>query len=149
MREVHIGDATMFTSRWIPLCFSSLWLLSAFAADNAKESEECGRLISGPVKWGAIYVFCPNLPNMTAMQARRVVINVLDSTTRRAGDTSIYFFSDESVLRRDRWPAEQGLLMESWGSAFVGVYRTENEVLTVRSITQDDWREIHLWTARN
>jgi hypothetical protein len=139
----------MFTSRWLHLCFLSLWLLSAFAADNAKESEECGRLISGPTRWGAIYVFCPNLPQMSAKQALRVVIEVLDGTTRKAGDTSIYFFSDESVLRRDRWPAEQGLLIESWGSAFVGVYRTENEVLIVRSTSKDDWREIHLPTARN
>ena len=139
----------MFTSRWLHLCFLSLWLLSACAADNAKESEECGRLISGPKKWGAIYVFCPKLPQMSAKQARRVVIEVLDGTTRKAGDASIYFFSDESVLHRDRRPAEQGRLIESWGRAFVGVYRTESEVLTVRSIASAEWREIHLPTARN
>ncbi len=85
---------------------------------------------------------------MDAEQALSVVIAVLDGTTRISGDTRIFFFRDESVLRRDRWPTDQGKLIESWGSAFVGVYHTHTQLLTVRSTTDDEWREIHLPTTR-
>ena len=148
MRESHNLGSTMFTSKWRHLCISCLLLISPLAADPADSDEECGRILSGPDRWYTIYVLCPNLPKMSPEQARSVIVAVLDGTTRKVGDTRIFFFRDESVLRRDRRPADQGRLIESWGDAFVGAYHTRSQLLTVRSTTNNEWRNIHLPTAR-
>ena len=139
----------MFTSKWRHVfIFCLLSILPLFASSDGI-TEECGRLLSGPADRHTIYVYCPELPLMDAEQARSVIIAVLDGTTRSSGDTRIFFFRDESVLHRNSWPADQGRLIESWGSAFVGAYHTHTQLLTVRSAADDEWRELHLPTTRN
>ena len=138
----------MFTSRWRHVFIFCLLFISSLAANADDVTKECGHPLSGPDRWDTIYVFCAELPQMDAEQARRVIIEVLDGTTRISGDTRIFFFRDESVLRRDHWPADQGRLIDSWGGAFVGAYHTHTQLLTVRSTTNDEWREIHLPTSR-
>lgn len=138
----------MFTSVWRYLCFSCLAVVSSASAEFDGLSDECGRVLVGPRNWDAIYIFCPALPQMNAEQAHSLVMAVLDSTTRISGHTRIFFFGDESVLDRDRWPADQGRLIESWGNALVGAYHTETQVLAFRSTTNAEWRNLYLPTAR-
>ena len=138
----------MFTFQRRHLFILCLFLAAPLSGSPADPPEECGRILDGPDRRDTIYVFCPALPKMNADQARSVVIAVLDSTSRASGDTRIFFFRDESVLRRDRWPANQGKLIESWGSALVGAYHTHSQLLTVRSTADDEWREMRLPTTR-
>ena len=138
----------MIMSNWRHLCIVCLLLITPIAANPDNPTEQCGRLLSGPRHGDTIYVFCPTLPDLSPEQARSVIIAVLDTTTRIAGDTRIFFFRDESVLRRDRWPANQERLIESWGDAFVGAYHTHSSLLTVRSTSDDEWQNIHLPIAR-
>ena len=138
----------MFTSRPPHWFVTSLLMASSLSANANDLTEECGRLLNGPDHWDTIYVYCPSLPQMNAEQAQSLIIAVLCGTTRISGDTRIFFFRDESVLRRDRWPADQERLIESWGTAVVGAYHTRSELLTVQSIDKDEWREIFIPTAR-
>jgi len=138
----------MFTFQprhWFITC---LLLASSLSANATDPTEECGRILNGPSSWDTIYVFCPSLPQMNAKQAQSLVMAVLDGTTRKSGDTRIFFFRDESVLHRDRWPADHGRLIESWGTAVVGTYHTRSQLLTVRSTDKDEWREINMPTER-
>lgn len=137
----------MFTANWRHVLVLCLLSAVPIAASAHCASKECGRLLSGLANRHTIYVVCPGLPEMNAEQALSVIIAVLDGTTRISGDTRIFFFRDESVLRRDRQPADQGRLIESWGKAFVGAYHTHTGLLTVRSAADDKWREIHLPTT--
>lgn len=139
----------MFTSKWRHVSIFCLLSIFPLAANSDDVTEECGRLLSGPEHGDTIYVFCPELPQLSAEQVRSLIIAVLDGTTRISGDTRIFFFRDESVLRREFWPADQGRLLKSWGIAFVGAYHTRTQLLAVRSTTNDGWRELHLPTARD
>lgn len=138
----------MFTSVWRYICISCLIMFSAASADFEGLSDECGRVLVGPHNWDAIYIFCPALPQFNPEQAQGLVMAVLDSTSRISGPTRIFFFGDESVLHRDRRPADQGRLIESWGKALVGAYHTEDQVLAVRSTTSEEWRNLYLPTTR-
>ena len=139
----------MFTSYWRLICISLLFPFSTSAEVSPDLPEDCGRLISGPPARDAIYVYCESLPQLTEEQALSLVIKVLNGTTRAAGEVRIFFFRDESVLHRNRWPADQGRLIDSWGGALVGAYHTQSQYLSVRTETDEGWREIYLPTARN
>ena len=149
MRENDGVGVMMFTSQRRLLFIACLFIVLPFSASPDDPVEECGRLLSGPGRRDTIYVFCPNFPQLNAEHARDVLIAVLDGTTRISGDTTIFFFRDESVLLRDRWPADRGRLIESWGSAVVGVYHTRSQFLSVRSTTNGEWQTLHLPTTRN
>ena len=139
----------MFTSTWKWFLVSCLCCVAALAAGDTDNSEECRRAASGQVGWGVIYVVCPDLPRMPLHEMRAVVIEVLDGTSRRAGEVSVFFFTDEFFLRRQRRPGTRKNLFERWGRSLVGVYQTGSEVLTVRTINSKKWRELHLPTDRN
>ncbi len=134
----------MVMSIWRHLSVVCLLLIVPCAANTADPAEQCGHILNGPRHRETIYVFCPSLPELSPQQARSVVIAVLDTTDRIAGDTRIFFFSDASVLNRDRWPQDQEKLIESWGDAFVGAYHTHSSLLTVRSVSDNKWRNIYL-----
>ena len=129
------------TLRNVAVC---LLLIAPVVANSAELPDGCGRLLSGPQHGHVIYVFCPSLPELSQLQAHALVMAVLDTTTRRSGDTLIFFFRDESVLHRDLVPASHERRIESWGNALVGSYNTHSNLLTVRSASSDKWRNIHL-----
>jgi hypothetical protein len=138
----------MFTSVWRLIFLSCSFSICCVSLVSAELPDDCGKLLRGPNYGHTLYVFCPSLPELSDEQAHSLVVGVLDYTTRRAGDIRIFFFRDESILRRDSWPANQERLIESWGDALVGAYHTHTQLLTVRSENSDSWREMRLTTAR-
>jgi hypothetical protein len=139
----------MFTSKWRHLCFSCSLLIMPLAANPADSADDCGRLLSGPQHRHIVYVLCPSLPELDQEQAHTVVMAVLDTTTRRSGDTLILFFADESAVHGDLRPWITDRRIERWGNAFVGSYNTASNLLTVRSGTGDKWRNIYLPTQKD
>ncbi len=134
---------------WRSIGICCLLGLSAVASEAAHQPEECGRLLSVTPARGAIYVLCPDLPQLSSAQAFSLVIDVLDGTDRLTGETMILFFSDDSVAERGRWPTPPRRLLEEWGGSFVGVYHTNSQILTVRAVGEDEWLEVFLPTARD
>ena len=98
VRESHNLGVTMFTSKWRHLCISCLLLILPLAANPADLTDDCGRLLSGPQHVHIVYVLCPSLPELDQEQAHAVVMAVLDTTTRRSGDTLILFFANRDVV---------------------------------------------------
>jgi hypothetical protein len=121
-------------------------LLAPIATSLAETSKECGELLSGPFTGGyTLYVFCPSLLDLNSAKTHDLIVETLDRAPQPlAGDVRIFFFADRSVLKRERWPADQERLIESWGDALLGIYHTASGLLTVRSIGTDKWRNIYL-----
>ena len=109
-------------------------LLAPVATSFAEKSKECGELLSGPFTGGhTLYVFCPSLLDLSTAKTHDLIVDTLDMAPQRlTGDVRIFFFADKSVLKRKRWPADQGRLIESWGDALLGTYHTASGLLTVR-----------------
>ena len=139
----------MSFTKQLSICFFCLVAVSPIFAQPTELPEDCGRLISGTDARYAIYAYCPSLPQLSAEQALELVIALLEGTNRRSGHTVIVFVRTESVPDRDRWRSERGLLSRSWSQGFVGVYHTRSQLLTVRTVTDDGWRDVYLPTARN
>ncbi len=121
-------------------------LLPPIATSLAETSKDCGELLSGPFTGGyTLYVFCPSLLDLNPAKTHDLIVETLDRAPQRlAGEVRIFFFADRSVLKRERWPADQERLIESWGDALLGTYHTASGLLTVRSIGPDKWRNIYL-----
>ena len=137
----------MVVSFWRRLIVTCL-LVTLGAAESADLPNDCGRLLSGVLARDAIYVYCPDLPQLSSEQALDLVIAVLEGTDRRAGHTVIVFVRNELVPDRDRWRSESGWLIRRWSPGFVGVYHTRSQMLTVRTVADDGWREVYLPTSR-
>ena len=131
-------------SKWRRLHIISQILILGCAASAHGEVEDCGQILRAPIPGDIIYVLCPSLPNLSEQQAKSIVWAVLDMTSRRAGDTRIFFLSDRSVLDRDRQYQDMGKRIESWGDVFVGAYHTNSNLLTVRSASESRWRNIYI-----
>ncbi|HGY4246814.1 TPA: hypothetical protein ACNVA0_005621 [Citrobacter freundii] len=121
-------------------------LLAPIATSLAETSKECGELLSGPFAGGyTLYVFCPSLLDLSPAKTHELIVETLDRAPQRlAGDVRIFIFADRSVLKQERWPADQERLIASWGDALLGSYHTESGLLSVRSIGTDKWRNIYL-----
>ena len=121
-------------------------LVAPVATSLAETSKECGELLSGPFPGGyTLYVFCPSLLVLSPGKTHNLIVETLDAAPQRlAGDVRIFFFADKSVLKKERWPADQERLIESWGDALLGTYHTASGLLTVRSIGTDKWRNLYL-----
>ena len=113
----------------------------AVAADDNVAG--CGKVLGGPIHRDTIYVLCPSLSKLSERQAYSVIETVLDETSRIAGDTRIIFLSDPSVLDGGQYQNMEKRL-ESWGDAFVGKYHTNSGLLTVKSTSDNGWRNVHI-----
>ena len=119
-------------------------LILGCAASVAGDVEDCGQVLRAPFHGDIIYVLCPSLPDLSEQQALSVIWAVLNTTSLRAGDTRIFFFSDTSVLDRDWQYQNMEKRIESWGDVFVGAYHTNSNLLTVRSASEGGWRNIYI-----
>ena len=82
---------------------------------------------------------------MTADQIAEKIGKVFGSVDGISGETVIYFFSDESVVTPPTgWPQDLERRIESWGSAFVGWYHSQNNKVTIRDKSTGGWREVDL-----
>ena len=132
----------MFAWRHLYIVFLLLMLgCTANADDN---TADCGKVLGGPIHGDTIYVLCPSLSELSESQAYGVVEAVLDQTSRTAGETRIIFLSDPTVFDRDWQYQNMEKRLESWGDAFVGTYHTNSGLLTVRSSSDDEWRNVRL-----
>ncbi len=131
-------------SAWRHLQIVSQLLILGCTVSPDDDVADCGKVLGGPIHGDTIYVLCPSLSKLSERQAHSLIGSVLDNTSRIAGDTRIIFLSDPSVLDRDWQYQNMEKRLESWGDAFVGTYHTHSSLLTVRSSSDNGWRNVHL-----
>ena len=119
-------------------------LILGCAASADGDVENCGQVLRAPFHGNTIYVLCPSLPDLSEQQAQNIVWAVLNTTSRRAGDTIILFFSDSSILCCHREYQNMEKWIERWGDVFVGAYHTNSNLLTLRSASESVWRNIYI-----
>ena len=129
---------------WRRLCIVSLFLTLGCTASADDDVADCGTVLGSPNRGETIYVYCPSLPKLSEKQARNIIVAVLDNTSRLAGETQLLFLSDPSVLDRDWQYQNMEKRLESWGDAFIGAYHTHSSLLTVRSASENEWRDVYL-----
>lgn len=122
----------------------SLLLVFGCAASADDDDADCGTVLGDPTHSDTIYVLCPSLCELSENETHSVIEAVLDKTSRLAGDTRLIFLADPAVLERDWQYQNMEKRLESWGDAFVGTYHTNSGLLTVRSTSYGEWRNVRL-----
>ena len=129
---------------WRHLCVVVQLLILGCTAAADDNVADCGKVLGGPIHGDTIYVLCPSLSKLSERQMYSVIETVLDETSRIAGDTIIIFLSDPSVLDREWQYQNMEKRLESWGDVFVGSYHTNSGLLTVRSASDNNWRNVRI-----
>lgn len=144
LADCHDSRVTWTMSKWRYLILVFALLVISCVSSSDGQTEPCGQILNGPNFGDGIYVLCPSLSELSPQQARGIIEVLLNTTPRSQGDTHILFFGDTSVLDRDWQFINQDKRIESWGDTFVGAYRTQSSILTVRSATGSTWQNIYL-----